>query len=214
MISKRLKEIAQLVTKNKVVFDVGSDHALLPCFLVLNNICNKVYAADINEGPLNSAKENIRKYHLTDKVIPILSDGLINAPDDVDVVVISGMGYYTIEHILNNCNLSKYENIIIQSNSDVDKLRQYISDHNLTIEDEKVVYDGFYYQIIKINPNYHLQYSDLQIKYGPILLERKDEVFIDYLNDYRKRLLEINERAHKKDFELIIKQIDSILYNK
>lgn len=213
MLSKRLKEIANLVEKAKVVFDVGSDHALLPCFLVLNEISPKAYAGDIAIGPLNNGIENIKKYGLEDRVIPILSDGLDKAPDDVDVVIISGMGYFTIEHILDNCDLNRFDNIIIQSNTDIDKLRQYISDHNYTILDEKVVHDEFCYQIIKINTNYHEKYDDLQIKYGPVLLDKMDESYICYLKDYRERLAKINERANKKEYQKTINQIDKILYN-
>ena len=40
-----------LIERNKVVFDVGSDHALLPSFLVENGICDKVYAGEIALGP-------------------------------------------------------------------------------------------------------------------------------------------------------------------
>ena len=213
MLSKRLEEIAKLVKRNKVVFDVGSDHALLPCFLMLNGISKKVYAGDNKIGPLNSGIENIKKYDLQDKVIPVLSDGLNNAPDDVDIVLISGMGFYTIKHILDNCDISKYENIIIQSNSDVDKLRRYISDHNYTIEDEIVVYDEFYYQIIVLSSKYHEKYDDIQIEFGPVLLEKKDEVFIEYLKDYKKRLEAINERANSKEYLKIINNINKILYN-
>ncbi len=213
MLSKRLKEIAKLVKRNKVVFDVGSDHALLPCFLVLNDICFKAYAADINEGPLNHGIENIIRYHLEDKVIPILSDGLENAPDDVQVVIISGMGFYTIKHILENADLSKYENIIVQSNTDVDKLRKYISNNNYTIEEEVIIYDDFYYQIISFNTNYHDKYDDLQIEFGPLLLENKDESFINYLIDYKNRLEDINERANREEYKNIINKINKILYN-
>ena len=213
MLSKRLKEIANLVEKAKVVFDVGSDHALLPCFLVLNEISPKVYAGDIALGPLNNGIENIKRYGLIDRVIPILSDGLDKAPEDVETVIISGMGYFTIEHILDNCDLNRFDNIIIQSNTDIDKLRQYISDHNYTILDEKVVHDEFYYQIIKINTNYHEKYDDLQIKYGPVLLDKMDESYICYLKDYRERLAKINERANKKEYQKTINQIDKILYN-
>ena len=93
MISDRLAAIAYMVEKNKVVFDVGSDHGLLPCFLVESQISNKVYAGDIAQGPLDSAIENINKRGLQDYIIPVLSDGLAKANDDVDVVIISGMGY-------------------------------------------------------------------------------------------------------------------------
>ena len=214
MISPRLLQIAMLVEKNKVVFDVGSDHALLPCFLVENNISPKVYAGEIALGPLNKAKENIEKHHLEDKVIPVFSDGLAKAEDDVDIVIIAGMGYHTIKHILDSCDVYKYQYFLIQSNSDVELVRQYISDHMYTIEDERVVYDGFYYQIIRFSADLHEPYTELEIKYGPINLKRRDEVFISYLLDYKKRLENINVTANKAEYSQIIREIEEILgYN-
>lgn len=213
MISARLLQIAMLIEKNKVVFDVGSDHALLPCFLVENGISNKVYAGDIAPGPLNQAKVNIEKYGLEDKVIPILSDGLAKAPDDVDIVAISGMGYHTIRHILESCDVSRYQYFLLQSNTDSDLLRRYLSEKNYTIEDERVVYDGFYYEIIRFSADMHEPYSEMEIKYGPILLKRMDEVFVAYLQDKRRRLEEINKQAKKSEYEQIMKEIDEILYN-
>ena len=213
MISKRLLEIASMIDKNKVVFDVGSDHALLPCFLLLNNISNKVYAADNKQGPLDQAIKNISKYNLNDKVIPVLSDGLDKVSDDVEIVVIAGMGYHTIKHILDKADISNYDSIIVQTNSDVDLLRRYISMHNYTIIDEKIVYDDFYYQIIKFNTQYHEEYDELQIKYGPILLNKHDEIFINFLNNELKRLQAINLKANNPEYSNKIKQIKEILYN-
>ena len=202
-----------LIEKNKVVFDVGSDHALLPCFLVENGISEKVYAGDIAPGPLKQAQSNIEKHGLTDQVIPILSDGLAKAPDDVDVVVISGMGYHTIRHILESCDVSRYQYFLLQSNTDTDLLRRYLSEKNYTIEDERVVFDGFYYVIIRFSADMHEPYSEKEIKYGPVLLERMDEVFTAYLKDKRRRLEEINRHANKPEYEQMMKEIDEILYN-
>ena len=213
MLSSRLLQIAMLVDRNKVVFDVGSDHALLPCFLVENGISNKVYAGEIAQGPLNAGIANIKKRNLEGKVIPVFSDGLIKAEDDVDIVIIAGMGYHTIKHILDNCEIERYQYFIVQPNTDVELLRQYISDHNYTIEDERVVFDGFYYQIIKFSADLHEPYSEMQIKYGPVLLERKDEVFIAYLNDLLNRLKQINEKANKEEYTDTINEIEQILYN-
>jgi len=213
MISKRLKEIAKMIDKDKVVFDVGSDHALLPCFLIQHNITKKVYAGDNKKGPLNNAIENIKKHHYEDYIIPVLSDGLEKVNDDVEVVVIAGMGYYTIEHILDNCDISKYDYLIVQTNSDVNLLRKYISDHHYTIEDERIIYDGFYYQIIKFSKSYHEKYSDLEIEFGPILLKNRENIFIDYLSDLLKRLQSINTKANSLEIENKIKQIEEILYN-
>ena len=212
-ISKRLLKIVEMIDKNKVVFDVGSDHALLPCFLIMNDITDKVYAGEITEGPNKKSIENINRYDLDGKVIPVLSDGLQNASDDVEVVVIAGMGFHTIKHILDNCNIDKYEYFIVQSNNDVDKLRKYISDHNYTIIDENIVHDDFYYQIIKFSGKYHDNYDDISVKYGPILIERKDDVFIEYLEYYCKHLKQINKKANKDEYAKTIKEIEEILYN-
>ena len=213
MLSSRLLQIAMLVDRNKVVFDVGSDHALLPCFLVENGISNKVYAGEIAQGPLNAGIANIKKRNLEGRVIPVFSDGLVKAEDDVDIVIIAGMGYHTIKHILDNCEIERYQYFIVQPNTDVELLRQYISDHNYTIEDERVVFDDFYYQIIKFSADLHEPYNEMQIKYGPILLERKDEVFIAYLNDLLNRLKQINEKANKEEYTDTINEIEQILYN-
>ena len=211
MISKRLQEIASLVDQNKVVFDVGSDHALLPCFLVSNGICPKAYAGDIALGPLENASSTIEKYNLQDKVIPVFSDGLKMAKNDVDVVIISGMGYNTVKHILDEADVSRYQYFIVQINKDVDLLRKYISDHNYTIEDEKVVHDDFYYEIIKFSGDLHDAYSNLEIKYGPVLLKRKDESFIEYLKYKKDKLIEINKSANKAEYAFTINEIETIL---
>ena len=213
MLSSRLLQIAMLVDRNKVVFDVGSDHALLPCFLVENGISNKVYAGEIAQGPLNAGIANIKKRNLEGKVIPVFSDGLVKAEEDVDIVIIAGMGYHTIKHILDNCEIERYQYFIVQPNTDVELLRQYISDHNYTIEDERVVFDDFYYQIIKFSADLHEPYTAMQVKYGPVLLERKDEVFIAYLNDLLNRLKQINEKANKEEYTDTINEIEQILYN-
>ena len=214
MLSKRLTEIAEMIDNNKVVFDVGSDHALLPCFLLQKGISEKVYAGEIAEGPLNKVKEAVKRYEYEGRLIPVFSDGLENAPEDVEVVVIAGMGYYTIRHILDNCDVSKYEYFIIQSNTDVDLLRAYIAEKGYEIIDEKVVHDGFYYQIIKFRVKYHQEYTPLEIRYGPINIKRMDATFIEYLTDLKKRLEEINVRANKEEYRQTISEIEDLLvYN-
>ena len=187
MLSKRLLEIAKLVDKNKVVYDIGSDHGLLPCFLVTNHISNKVYAVDNKIGPLNHAKETIDKYNLNDKVIPLLSDGLDDVKDDGQIIVIAGMGYYTVMDIFEGKDLSRYEKIIVQVNKDVDKLRQYISDHNYTIVDEVILKEDKFYQIVVFNTEYHEKYSDIEIAFGPILLQKKEDILLEYLYDLKQR---------------------------
>ena len=124
MISKRLKEIAELIPNNAKVIDVGCDHALLDIYLVKNKNCSCL-ACDINENALNQAKKNISSNNLIDKIETKLTDGLndIKINKD-DYFVIAGMGTSTIKHILEHDNLS--DNLIIASNNEIDKLRRFV----------------------------------------------------------------------------------------
>ncbi len=211
MLSRRLLEIAKLVDKNKVVYDIGSDHGLLPCFLVTNHISDKVYAVDNKIGPLNHAKETIDKYNLNGKVIPLLSDGLTDVKDDGQIIVIAGMGYYTVMDIFEGKDLSKYEKIIVQVNKDVDKLRQYISDHNYTIVDEVILREDKFYQIVVFDTEYHEKYSDIEIAYGPILLQKRGNILLEYLKDLKQRYSYHNKDMSVDKLNKKISELDRVI---
>lgn len=54
-LSPRLKALAENISPGSVVADIGTDHALLPIYLVENDICKEVYACDIGDGPIDRA---------------------------------------------------------------------------------------------------------------------------------------------------------------
>ena len=106
-LSKRLYTVASLIDKNKRVIDVGCDHAYLDIYLTLNNL-NNCLATDINKNAIKSAIENIKKYKLENKIEIKVTDGLKNIDvNKDDIIVISGMGTYTILDILNTNILSE-----------------------------------------------------------------------------------------------------------
>ena len=211
ILSKRLHAIAKLINENEVVYDVGTDHGLLPCFLVVNGL-SKAYASDIKEKPLNKAKENIQRFHLEDKVIPVLYDGVDTNKSDVTTLVFAGMGFYTVKQCLDKLDLSKYSKIIIQINNNVKKLREYISNNEYLITDEVIVKDDFYYEIVVFNTNKGRKLSDIELEFGPINIEKGDDTFIEYLRYEKDKLRQINQAK----YDLKINLIDSLLltYNK
>lgn len=210
MISKRLLKIAEFIDKDETVYDVGTDHALLPCFLVKEGICQKVYASDNKEGPLANARENIVLNKLQDNIIPVLADGLDKCPIDVNVVTISGIGFLTVESIFDRADLNQFKKIIVQVNKDTKYLREYISKHNYTILKEEIVYDDFYYEIVSFNTKYHDSYSELENEYGPLNLMNKKPEFIDYIRFKINKYTKINQPKYDKKIE----ELKSILdYN-
>lgn len=146
MLSKRLLQIASLVPQGKVLLDVGTDHGLLPIYLVQNNICPKVLASDISENALESAKNNKMKYKAKNVELYV-SDGLNDVPLEYDVISISGMGAYNILKILDKEFLP--DTLILNANNNVDVLRKAMQKKGYKIVEEKIVFEkGKYYDII------------------------------------------------------------------
>ena len=174
-LSKRLKVLASYVHENDVVADIGCDHAQLCCYLVNEKQITKAYACDIAEGPLAQAKKSIEFYHLQDSIVPLLSDGLQNVPDDATCIVIAGMGFETVAHILNQ-DIEKLQNrrIIVQVNRDVEGLRKWISDHHFRILEERCVLEEHYYQIVVFDTSFDETLSEEEIIFGKKMLKDTD----------------------------------------
>ena len=216
MISERLKAVAGMVTKGKKVADIGTDHGYVPIYLVENSICSKVYAMDINEGPLKIADKNIAIHGLSDKIETIQSNGMEKLKDNmVDGAIISGMGGDLIVDILSRGkNIKGINELVLSPHRRVDLVRKYLLENNWEIIDEKMLIDsGKYYTIIKALKNdkkLHM-YSDVELKYGKILLDNKDLVLKGYLEKECLKFAEIFEKmkANKSDN---MQEVENIIY--
>lgn len=218
-IDNRLKRITDFIPSDSYILDVGCDHALLDIYLALNRKNVKLIASDINENPLKIAKENIKKYNLEDEITLEKADGVSKINDEVDTVVIAGMGTSTINDIINN-DLKKLKNvkkIIISSHTSNFELRENMNKKGFKIIDEAVVFDkGKYYEIIVYSNGYE-KLSKLDMKYGPIISKRKDEITKAYFNERYLKLIEIYKKIPngnkklKDDLNKKIKEIKKFL---
>ena len=98
-LDRRLQTVFSMVRTGKIVADVGTDHGYLSAALLEQKKCPKVYACDINEGPLKSAVGTLSAFEPS-TWRAILSDGLEQVPADAEDLVIAGMGGETIAAIL------------------------------------------------------------------------------------------------------------------
>ena len=179
-LSNRLKEIASFIPDNVKMVDIGCDHALLDICLYKNRKNIKIIASYINENALEQAKKNIKKYKLDKSIETRLSNGLDNInSDEIDTIVISGMGSHTIVGILrmNQKKLINVDNIIIQSNNHIDFLRERILELNYYIASEKLVKDNnIIYTIISFKKG-KKRYNKKEIYFGPYLLKENNNLF-------------------------------------
>ena len=213
VISNRLKVIADMVDTNKV-YDIGCDHAYLDIYLAKYKNVNCV-AMDISEEVIINASKNVKNENLDSKIEVKLNNGLEGIQVDSDAtIILSGLGTNNILKIINN---KKINNIIIQSNDNIALLRYEMNKKGFIVDDEKMVLDGKYYTIIKFRKG-KIHYSDLEIKLGPILIQKKDEIFISYLKKeelyYSNLINNIPKRYFKRrhEFKKILKYIKMTLY--
>lgn len=186
-INDRLKKIGDLVDTNSLCLDIGCDHALLDIYLVKERKFPKVIGSDIKEGPLESAKQNIKKYQVQEKIELRCGDGLEPYTDDIDTVIVSGMGGRTIIGIFKyNLKVTKRLNqIIVSPNNYQMDVRKFFTSIGFFLEDEELVKDGKYiYQIMKFKKG-KKHYTKKDIFFGPILLTKKNKLFKDY---YKREL--------------------------
>lgn len=190
-LSKRLDAISSLVPIKSNVIDIGCDHALLDIYLYQKKICNKIIATDVNDNALKNAKENIKKNNLTKEIEVRLGNGLnvLYDEDDINTIIIAGMGAHTIVGVLKNglYKLNKIDTIIIQSNTKLEFLRKEITKLNYKIEDELLVLDNKkVYTVIKFVKG-KTKYNKRELYFGPVLLKKKPKLFRDNaLNEFAK----------------------------
>ena len=72
-INARLKKIGDLVEANSFCLDIGCDHALLDIYLVKRQKNIKAIASDIAKGPVEQAKNNIKKERLEKEIEVVLN---------------------------------------------------------------------------------------------------------------------------------------------
>lgn len=184
-LSPRLQMIADFVEKGSIVADIGTDHAYIPVYLVKNGIASKAIAADVNKGPLDSAKEYISKNKLNNMIETRLGDGLeVIQPGEVDTVIIAGMGGLLIRDILDNNKAitNSIKKLVLQPMVASQDLRRYLYSNGFKIEDEKLAREkDRFYEIFTVVHGYEEINNDVYYEIGKKLIENNDELLKDFL---------------------------------
>lgn len=153
-LSKRLQTVANYVAAGSIVADIGSDHALLPVYLVQSQKVGFAIAGEVNDGPLHAATTQIQQAGLEAFISPRKGDGLeVIESGEVNTITICGMGGTLMRDILEAGRLAgKLEGVtqlVLQPNVGEDAVRYWLSDHDFVIVDEAILEeDGKIYEII------------------------------------------------------------------
>lgn len=143
-LSTRLQTIADQVPRNAVLADIGTDHAYLPVWLLLNGQIRHAIAADLREGPLNRARETAAQYQVSDRISFRLCNGLSDiAADEADVIAIAGMGGETIASILQAAPWTRNDKLLLlQPMTSFPDLRSWLQENGYLIQKELIAREG------------------------------------------------------------------------
>ena len=140
----RLQMAADMVRDGTRLADIGTDHAYLPAALILGGRIKSAIAADLRKGPLENAEATVRTYGIADKVQLRLSDGLkFVLPEEVDDIVIAGMGGILIAEILEAAPWvkDKKKRLILQPQSHSEDVRRYLFANGFKIIEESACFE-------------------------------------------------------------------------
>ena len=170
-LSKRLSAVAGLVTEGASVADIGTDHGYIPIWLAKRVPAVKLIAMDVNEGPLERAREHILAEGLSDRIDLRLSDGFSALdPGEVHTIIAAGMGGGLVIHILeaNPAVTDSVQEFILQPQSEIERVRAYLEREGYTIvREEMVEEDGKYYPMMKaVHRREIIPYSEVELLYG------------------------------------------------
>lgn len=143
-LSPRLSTVAALVPPGARLADVGTDHAYLPVWLLLEGRISRAIATDIRPGPLDHARRTAREFGVTEQIDFRLCDGLTDVfPGECDTVAIAGMGGETIAGILAQAPWTRDGvRLILQPQSTQEALRRFLAGSGYRIVSEQVVREG------------------------------------------------------------------------
>lgn len=210
MVSKRIKFIASLINKDDKVLDIGTDHALLPIYLVKNNITDVADGSDISDTVLDNARRNIHKYNFEQRINLYCSDGIKNVDiSKYNTFIIAGMGYFTIKGILESANLNNIDKMIIQANNNHEDLRKFINSIGYKIVQDRYIFDK------------NKSYLILMVEKGKQKLSEKEYVcgiydenniwYYKHITDKYKKLIKTIPDNDKREINRVINYFNEYL---
>lgn len=135
-LSERILMAAKMVRKGSIVADIGTDHAYLPAWLVLNGICPSALACDLRKGPLDNAKKTVEAYGVADKITLRLSDGFDEIePFEAQDFIMCGMGGTLMAELLSRAYWLKdsRKRVILQPQSHAEDVRKFLAENGFRI---------------------------------------------------------------------------------
>jgi len=225
-LSKRLQTIAERVSSGARVADIGSDHALLPVYLVQSGKVPSAIAGELNTGPFQAACKQTAAAGLSKVISVRQGDGLnVLQPGEADTVTIAGMGGSLMASILEEGRqggkLDGVSELVLQPNVGEEEVRRWLVKWDWLLIDELILEeDGHIYEVLHakkqtvgdiraLNAQLYpssvtldgglLLNQDWVYRMGPYLLQKPTAVFLQKWELELQKLKRIYEQVSQSE---------------
>ncbi len=192
----RLLAVAAFITGNTHA-DIGSDHALLPKYLLKTHKINKAIIVEKTQQPFENARASLRGLNADVR----LGNGLAALADnEVDSLSITGMGAYKITQILQAHPERLPAKLTLQANDNARMIRVWARQTGFHLKAETMVQGYWRYTILYFekylgekylgeksqapDPCYQHVPLEAALTYGPHLLRKKQPLLKEELEHY------------------------------
>ena len=215
-ISSRIKTIGDFIDGCDDIADIGADHGLLELYLVAKFENIKILAVENKIGPYKILDRNLSGVK---NVKLSLSDGLEAVDENIDVIVIAGMGGLNIRNILDAYpdKVKRLKKIVVDAHRDTDIARKTIVNYGFKINNEKIVYDkGKFYIVMEFLRTENIEkYSEDELRFGYKLYQDKLwPKYSKYLVERNKNIIcKIKSKSGEQDKVLKLEELNERLRN-
>lgn len=212
----RIDKIVEFVDENKIVADIGSDHGITAIKIYEEKNPKKVIATDISKDSLQKLVDKL-EYSGYD-IETIVTDGIKELPQNIEEIIISGMGGFLISKIIENgIDVAKSaDKLILQANNSLDHLRKFLHSYGFEIIDETNVFEeNFIYTIIvtKFIGEVDKYDNEEYYIYGKKNIENKDKLTIQYIERELNHARNVINNIKENDTEVVKKRIQDLENN-
>ena len=201
-----MQAIEDMVLPGLPVADIGTDHGIIPADILLKGICPFAVLTDINPGPLEKCRENLKSFGVDPSLYSIIQgDGFDPVGDGgLGTVIAAGMGGELIigffEHTGRSVTREEGEALasrfVMQPRTHADDLRSYLTGAGYRLCDYKLARErGRICEVFAVEP---CDAGEARPDCGLVssfLLEKNDPLITEFIDGKIRKAHAIAENA-------------------
>ncbi|MBR6030076.1 MAG: SAM-dependent methyltransferase [Clostridia bacterium] len=176
MLSNRLTLAASLYTPCDMGADIGTDHAFLPCHLLVTGVCERMLLSDLSPKALARARAEVQRRGLEGRTELVCAPGLEALRETAcGCVSITGMGGETIADILRKgTEWLRGAALILSPQTEYPLVRRAALEIGYRPEQERLTRDdGRFYQVWRYVPG-PWNPGEEALRYGSLLYSEEE----------------------------------------